>query len=74
MIPLILKTNETTGEIEQLDGQGNPIEQTDDDVLSFNGSEVVVNTRNSVQYRKFFDDQVTKFKREYDAAASAHES
>jgi hypothetical protein len=42
----------------------------DDDMLSFNGAEVVINTRNSVNYRKFYDDQRDKFIKAYDEAAS----
>lgn len=39
-------------------------------MLSFNGAEVVINTRNSVNYRKFYDDQRDKFIKAYDEAAS----
>jgi len=34
---------------------------TVDDLLSIAGSDIFVNTRNSVPYKKFYDNSVTKF-------------
>ena len=58
MIPLTLKKNEKTGLIMKMDQFGNEIKDDPEvsDVLSYNGSEIIVNTRNSVPYKKYYND------------------
>jgi hypothetical protein len=55
IIPLNFRFPEQNG--EESKEQANNI----DDLLSIAGSDIFVNTRNSVHYKKFYDNSVTKF-------------
>ena len=61
MIPLTFNTNEITGKNLVNNGEDDNLDISD--MVSISGSVVNVNTRNSVSYKRFYDNQVINFKK-----------